>query len=175
MLSLLCPQWVFDDYTAVTAAFLKERGVKLLLSDLDFTLAPKKQKEPDAALKRWIDSLRAGGIEFAILSNNRSGERVERFCKPLGIGYVGHAGKPGTRGFREALARYGVTAEETAMLGDKLLTDTLGARRSGVLMLMVEPKGGPDGAWNRVLHALQQPFKAASAHDMRAVAENLRK
>ena len=175
MLSLLCPQWVFDDYTDVTADFLCEHGVKLLLSDLDFTLAPKKQKEPDAALKRWIDSLRAGGIEFAILSNNRSGERVERFCKPLGIGYVGHAGKPGTRGFREALARYGVTAEETAMLGDKLLTDTLGARRSGVLMLMVEPKGGPDGAWNRVLHALQQPFKAASAHDMRARAENLRK
>ena len=53
------------------------------------------------------------------------------------------------------------------MLGDKLLTDTLGARRSGVLMLMVEPKGGPDGAWNHVLHALQEPFKAASAHDER--------
>ena len=29
------------------------------------------------------------------------------------------------------------------------------------------PKGGPDGAWNHVLHALQQPFKAASAHDER--------
>ena len=43
MLSLLCPQWVFDDYTAVTPEFLHARGVKLLLSDLDFTLAPKKQ------------------------------------------------------------------------------------------------------------------------------------
>ena len=77
------------------------------------------------------------------------------------------AGKPGTRGFQEAMARSGVGAGETAMLGDKLLTDTLGARRSGVLMLMVEPKGGPDGAWNHVLHALQEPFKAASAHDER--------
>ena len=92
---------------------------------------------------------------------------MEKFCKPLGIGYVGHAGKPSTRGFQEAMARSGVGAGETAMLGDKLLTDTLGARRSGVLMLMVEPKGGPDGAWNHVLHALQEPFKAASAHDER--------
>ena len=167
MPSLLCPQWVFDDYTDVTADFLCEHGVKLLLSDLDFTLAPKKQKEPDAALKCWIDSLREGGVIFAILSNNRSPERVERFCTPLGIGYVGHAGKPGTRGFREAMARYGVREDETAMLGDKLLTDTLGARRSGVLMLMVEPRGGAVGAWNHVLHALQQPFKAASAHDER--------
>ena len=65
------------------------------------------------------------------------------------------------------MARSGVGAGETAMLGDKLLTDTLGARRSGVLMLMVEPKGGPDGVWNHVLHALQEPFKAASAHDER--------
>ena len=45
------------------------------------------------------------------------------------------------------------------MVGDKLLTDMLGARRSGVLALMVEPLGGPAGAWNHVLHALQAPFK----------------
>ena len=114
-----------------------------------------------------IGALKEAGIEFAILSNNRSPVRVEKFCKPLKVGYVGHAGKPGTRGFHEAMARYGVNAGETAMLGDKLLTDTLGARRSGVLMLMVEPRGGAVGAWNHVLHALQQPFKAASAHDER--------
>ena len=119
--------------------------------------------------------LKEAGIEFAILSNNRSPVRVEKFCKPLKVGYVGHAGKPGTRGFHEAMARYGVNAGETAMLGDKLLTDTLGARRSGVLMLMVEPKGGPDGAWNHVLHALQEPFKRKSAHDVRQKGGNLEK
>ena len=53
--------------------------------------------------------------------------------------------------------------EETAMLGDKLLTDMLGANRSGVLALMVEPRGGAKGAWNKVLHLLQRPWKAASA------------
>ena len=145
MLRLLCPQWVFDNYEAVTPEFLKEHGVKLLLADLDFTLAPKSQSEPDESLTRWIGALKEAGIEFAILSNNRSPVRVEKFCKPLKVGYVGHAGKPGTRGFH----------------------DTLGARRSGVLMLMVEPRGGAVGAWNHVLHALQQPFKAASAHDER--------
>ncbi len=34
-------------------------------------------------------------------------------------------------------------------------------------MLMVEPRGGAVGAWNHVLHALQRPFKATSAHDER--------
>ena len=58
---------------------------------------------------------------------------------------------------REAMD--GVAAVHTAMLGDKLLTDVLGAKRSGVLALMVEPLGGPAGAWNHVLHLLQRPFK----------------
>ena len=57
------------------------------------------------------------------------------------------------------MAIAGVSAAETAMLGDKLLTDVLGAKRSGVLALMVEPLGGPAGAWNHVLHLLQRPFK----------------
>ena len=56
------------------------------------------------------------------------------------------------------------------MLGDKLLTDILGAKRSGVLALMVEPKGGARGPWQKVLHALQEPFKRASTHDERTAA-----
>ncbi len=175
MLSLLCPHWVFDDYTAVTPEFLGRLGVRLLLCDLDYTLAPKRQRDPDRTVRAWLDALKAAGIETVILSNNRNPARVERFCAPLGIGYVGHAGKPAVRGFREAMARCGVPAQETAMLGDKLLTDTLGARRSGVTMLMVEPKGGPVGAWNHVLHLMQRPFKAASAHDERKRGRNLQK
>ena len=65
MLRLLCPQWVFDNYEAVTPEFLKEHGVKLLLSDLDFTLAPKSQSEPDESLTRWIGALKEAGIDIA--------------------------------------------------------------------------------------------------------------
>jgi len=163
----LKPDYVFDDYSAITPAFLCARGIRLLLADLDYTLAPKRVPEPDDALRAWTEALRAGGVTLAILSNNRSSARVERFCGGLGIRFVGHAGKPAVRGFAEAMRRHGAAPGETAMLGDKLLTDTLGAKRSGLLMLMVEPKGGPYGAWNQVLHALQEPFKRAAAHDCR--------
>lgn len=172
MLSLLCPHWVFDNHTAVTPEFLHTLGVRLLLCDLDYTLAPKSQKEPDEAVIRWLNALREAGIEVAILSNNRNPRRVERFCAPLGIGYVGHAGKPAKRGYRAAMERFGAAPQETAMLGDKLLTDTLGALRSGITALMVEPKGGPVGTWNHVLHAMQRPFKAKAAHDERTKRKN---
>ena len=158
----LIPDRVFDKYSDITAQMLHDRGVKLLLCDLDYTLAPRSVSVPDEALHRWLDELKSAEICVMILSNNRSGERVNTFCQDLGIRYVGHAEKPSRRGYREAMQKAGVTAEETAMLGDKLLTDVLGAKRSGVLALMVEPLGGPVGAWNHVLHLLQRPFKFIS-------------
>ena len=155
----LIPDQVFDRYTQITPQFLRERGVRLLLCDLDYTLAPRSVDRPGGELHRWLEDCRAAGVAVAILSNNRSTRRVETFCGELGIQYVGHAGKPGTAGYCQAMLQAGEPPEHTAMLGDKLLTDVLGAKRSGILALMVEPLGGPAGAWNHVLHALQRPSK----------------
>ena len=167
MRMLLCPDWVFDDYTAVTPEFLRGLGVRLLLTDLDFTLAPKRVKDPDERVRAWIKAMHDSGIDVVIISNNRSSARVERFCGTLGIIYVGHAQKPLKHGYCDAMKKYGAAAGETVMLGDKLLTDTLGAKRCGLTMLMVEPAGGAVGPWQRVLHAMQEPFKRASRHDER--------
>ena len=45
----LTPRWVFQHYSEITPGWLRERGITLLLSDLDFTLAAKKIRRPDAA------------------------------------------------------------------------------------------------------------------------------
>ena len=157
----LIPSRLFQSYQEVTPELLVEAGVTLLLSDLDFTLAPKSVRRPDPALRDWIEGMKAAGLQVMIVSNNRSGVRVTEFCADLGIPYQGHAGKPSTRGLEAAMARAGADRARTAMLGDKLLTDMLAANRAGVLALMVEPLGGAVTLWQKVLHALQAPFKAA--------------
>ena len=158
----LVPHRVFGCYADITPDYLTEQGITLLLSDLDFTLAAKKTPRPDQPLRDWIADLAAHGIGFMIVSNNRSGRRVTEFCADLSVPYQGHARKPSPRGLYAAMERAGADAAHTAMLGDKLLTDMLAANRAGVLALMVEPVGGPVTAWQKVLHALQAPFKAAS-------------
>ena len=158
----LVPHRVFGCYADITPDYLTEQGITLLLSDLDFTLAAKKTPRPDQPLRDWIADLAAHGIGFMIVSNNRSGRRVTEFCADLGVPYQGHARKPSPRGLYAAMERAGVDSAHTAMLGDKLLTDMLAANRAGVLALMVEPVGGPVTAWQKVLHALQAPFKAVS-------------
>ena len=153
------PDRVCGGYEQIRSEELARRGIRLLLCDLDYTLAPKSVKTPPQGVKAWIDGLKAAGITVMILSNNRSSKRVDDFCRALGIDYVGHAQKPSTRGLRRAMAKAGVTARETAMLGDKLLTDMLAANLAGATALMVEPAGGAVTPWQKVLHAMQAPFK----------------
>ena len=166
MISLV-PHYVFDGYESITADFLKEQGIELLLTDLDFTLAPKWVRHPDEGVLSWLKALKEENIQVMVLSNNRSGRRVVDFCAELGIPYVGHAGKPSTKGYLRACEKGGMDVSKTAMLGDKLLTDTLGARRCDMLMLLVEPRGGAVTAWQKVLYFLQEPFKRFCAHDLR--------
>lgn len=157
----LVPDRVFSKYEEITPEALGELGITLLLSDLDFTLAPKSVSRPDEGLRQWIAALGAAGITLMIVSNNRSGRRVSEFCADLGVEYQGHAGKPSPKGLEAAMRKAGADRSRTAMLGDKLLTDVLAANRCGVLALMVEPRGGALTPWQKVLHALQAPFKAA--------------
>lgn len=157
----LVPDRVFSKYEEITPELLQELGITLLLSDLDFTLAPKSVSRPDEGLRQWIAALGAAGITLMIVSNNRSGRRVSEFCADLGVGYQGHARKPSPKGLEAAMRKAGADRSQTAMLGDKLLTDVLAANRCGVLALMVEPRGGALTPWQKVLHALQAPFKAA--------------
>lgn len=155
----LIPDHVLQDYGSVTPLFLKNLGVSLLLTDLDYTLAPKSRRKPDESVRLWLKTLHEAGITVMVISNNRSGTRAGEFCEPLGLPYIRHAGKPSTRGLREAMARCGKEPKDCAFLGDKLLTDVLAAKRMGIPALMVEPLEGPVGAWNHVLHTLQEPFK----------------
>ena len=162
----LIPDRLYDRYAQITPEQLQGLGVKLLLSDLDFTLAPKSVRCPDEALHRWIHAMTQAGITVMIVSNNRSGKRVREFCADLGISYQGHAGKPSPRGLLAAMDQAGAKREQTVMLGDKLLTDVLAAKRAGVLSFMVEPAGGAVTPWQKVLHTLQGPFKDVCRRQM---------
>ena len=72
----LRPDRLLAAYDNVTPELLRKKGIRLLLCDLDYTLAPKSVKTPPEGVKPWIDRLKAAGITVMILSNNRSGKRV---------------------------------------------------------------------------------------------------
>ena len=158
----IMPHMVLRRFTDVTPDLLRSLDIHLLLCDLDNTLAPPKTRHPSQEVRDWIASLRGAGIGFAIVSNNRSGTRIEDYCSELGVPYIGHAGKPKPGGFRRAMALFGETPEHTAMLGDLWTTDILGARLWGLTMLAVEPVAGAPNFGHWILYQIHRPWMAAA-------------
>lgn len=114
-------------------------GITLLLLDLDNTISPYRGTEPTEELREWIALLRTAGVEPFILSNSRKRTRVLDFAERLGVPFLRRAGKPSRVGFRKAMEQMGRHAQETAMVGDQIFTDVLGANRAGICAILVRP------------------------------------
>ena len=154
---LLTPDYLFDRFDQVTPEFLSSLGIRGLLIDIDNTLAPYEQPEPDDRIRDWLASLEAAGIRSALISNNHP-PRVEQFNATLGLPAYPDSGKPGSKYLLEAMREMGVTPEETAGLGDQLLTDTLAAHRLDLLSIIVPPIKDKKTLFFRFKRLLEKPF-----------------
>lgn len=140
MLSLLKPDIKIQSIYELTGERLEDMNIKVLIADLDNTVAKYDNEIPDERVHEWLQDITAHGVAFAIVSNNGMG-RVAKFCKPLGIDHYWKSGKPSRKTIRKAMEALGGTPEVTAFVGDKIITDIFGAKRSGILAIKVPPLG----------------------------------
>ncbi len=154
---LLWPDEIFSSYAEVSAAFLRARGVRALLCDIDNTLVTYDDAEPTEAVRAWLDALRAGGITVGFLSNNENA-RVERFNQSLGLYAKAKAGKPARRAALQFLQSTGFPPQQTALLGDQIFTDVLCARLCGLQSFLVPPIKDKKTPFFRAKRFLERPF-----------------
>lgn len=112
-------------------------GKRLVLFDIDNTFVPHGAPA-DAESIELIGRLKNKGFALSAVSNNKE-PRVKMFCDAAGVPYIFSAGKPGTRGYEEAMSRAGAKPEETIFFGDQIFTDIIGADRAGVHSVLVRP------------------------------------
>ena len=166
----LTPDRLLASYCDLSPAYLKERGIDVLIMDIDNTLAPYEQAEPDERIKAWIGEMKAAGIGLAFVSNN-NWERVELFNREIGIPAFAKSGKPFGKTLRRVMTLYGTDADHTAMLGDQLLTDVFAGKHIGATALLVPPIKDKTTAFWRIKRALETPIikKYAKKHPEQAV------
>ena len=128
----------FERFEDVTPELLKKEGVKLLLCDLDNTLRLHSEKEPADELQDWVQDCKNAGVKIVIISNNGRKKMMKKFCEPIGVDCAWWATKPRSRKLVEAMEKFGISAKDTAMLGDKWSTDVLAAKFAGVRAWQVE-------------------------------------
>lgn len=155
----LIPNFRFDSIYTIDLNRLRERGITLLLADLDNTLVPYAIKTPTEEVRAWKEKLKEAGITLFILSNSRKPGRAQRFAEELGVPYEGHAGKPKSGGFRRAMERMGVTPAQTAIVGDQIFTDIWGGNNAGVLSLLVKPIQFGN-AFRAARYGVETPFRS---------------
>ena len=77
----LIPCGVYERVTDISPQKLAQKGIKLVLADLDNTLVPYKVTEPGPELFRWKEELEANGIILFLLSNSRKPGRPGAFAE----------------------------------------------------------------------------------------------
>ena len=155
----LIPDRVTASIYDLSPSALREAGIRLVLADLDNTLAPYEESLPSPRLRAWKEELDGAGVTLFVVSNSRKSRRCPDFCEALGIPYVRHAGKPGTKGFREALAQAGFTPAQTVMVGDQIFTDILGGNRAGISTVLVHPMAWGRNPGRLLRYAAETPFR----------------
>ncbi|QAY65303.1 YqeG family HAD IIIA-type phosphatase [Paenibacillus protaetiae] len=135
---------------------LKEQGIRGIITDLDNTLVGAKQALATPELTLWLDEVRELGFSVVIVSNNNE-TRVSKFAVPLQIPYIHAARKPRTVAFKRALDELGLKPEQTVVIGDQMMTDVFGGKRTGLFTILVLPISPADeGIGTRVNRKLER-------------------
>ncbi|MBQ4290412.1 MAG: HAD-IIIA family hydrolase [Clostridia bacterium] len=153
------PEDLRSGFDAYPAKELAASGIRALLCDIDNTLVPYEEEEPNEAVLAWLQSLAEEGISVGLISNNAP-ERVERFNRDLGLFAVPDARKPSVKGLKAFLKETGTDSDSAAVLGDQIFTDVCMAHRCGVPALLVPPIRDKKTVLFRIKRALERPFLA---------------
>lgn len=151
------PDLMRADIYELRPRMFTERGIRLILLDVDNTLAPYTVHEASEALRAWVLEMQSGGLELYILSNNK-GDRPGGFAAALGLPYRKRSRKPSVRTAREIMAERRCGPAQTALIGDQVYTDVLCAKRCGVYAVLVRPIEF-NHFWLRLRYWAEAPFR----------------
>ena len=156
---LFAPTIIFERITCITPEFLRARGIRALILDVDNTLTAHGSQELPSDVAAWLDVMRAAGVKLTIASNTMPG-RVAPFAKRVGLDYQAFCCKPSPLGLRRARRAMGVPRHAVALVGDQIFTDALGANLYGIPVLLVQPMQQDTKATIRLKRALEKPVLA---------------
>ncbi len=134
------PNAHFKSIHKINLQELYDIGKRLILTDLDNTLACYNTHEVLDELREFIKNAKEIGFEVRIVSNTTNKTRVTTFCEGVEVEGVGNAKKPFKGKLRKMANGYEVN--QVIMVGDQVMTDVWGGNRAGFYTILVDPVDG---------------------------------
>jgi len=133
----LKPDYNLKNIYEINLEELKQKGIKTLLFDLDSTLMASKSGKYDAKTLDWLNKVRKDFF-IAVVSNNHNPEYMEKVRKVSDFPLVFEAKKPDTAAAEKFMKDNNLSANSTAFVGDRPLTDMLCGKRLGCTTILVD-------------------------------------
>ena len=116
---------------------LMQKGIKLIVFDLDSTLMISKSANFLPETIEWLNKVKEM-FSIVILSNNYNEKYLDKARAVVDIDIIGAARKPDTRVLLEYLSDKKISTSEIAIVGDRPLTDILCGKRLGCITVLVD-------------------------------------
>lgn len=136
MIDKFVPDMYVQSIYRINYKKLASLGIKLIIFDLDNTIAPVDEKEPSKEAKNLMFEIKDLGIRPILMSNSGK-KRVEPFRNGLEIDSCASAQKPTQKNYEKIKNIYKFSSEQIACVGDQFLTDVLGANIAGMTSILV--------------------------------------
>ena len=111
-----------------------------MLLDVDGTLIPSKGTILTSPVKEWVREAK-DHFSLYLVSNNPSKNRIGNVSQQLGINFIHRASKPRRNSIVKVINEYSYSAENIAIIGDRLLTDVFVGNRLGLFTVLVRTIG----------------------------------
>ena len=117
---------------------LLERGIRVLLLDVNRTLLPGRDVQLPTPMRRWAKEA-SRLLHIHLISNNTSRRRIQAVAEQMNVTFTSSASKPRRGAIRRVISTLPNPEAEIAMVGDRLFTDVLAGNRLGLYTVLVRP------------------------------------
>lgn len=144
----LRPDQQVDSVAEIDARALYDRGIRAIAFDADQTLCRFHGMGINDRLLTNIEVMRGLFADRLCIISNCTDRRREELIEHFPLHVVpASKRKPSAEPYREAERHFDVPPEQWAFVGDRLLTDIVGANRAGWHSILVSPLAPETDPW----------------------------
>lgn len=133
-------------------------NLKVIIFDIDNTLASPYIRHPDKDVKEYINKLKEKGYDIFLYSNNIK-PRIIKFASALQTKYFDSAKKPFGNELKRFISNGHYNNDELLLIGDQIFTDVLCGKINKIPTILIDPKTNEEGSFIKFKRILEKPFR----------------
>lgn len=150
------PTQVCQNIFEIDFISLYARGKRIILSDLDNTIAAYYEKTPSIDCLKWNETVRKMGFKIYLVSNNNH-KRITEYVKDFKVeGYISNAHKPFKGKMKHFFQKNKINKEEVIAIGDQLVTDILAFNKLRVETILVKTIDQKKQKWYTKINRIRE-------------------